>query len=81
MIKNWQHLCIFGRLASNDVHIDGKTIYHDDKRINIVDNNGITIDYLDAETGEILLTQGEDGFPIYLSDWAKQEPSTPYQIA
>ena len=81
-IKNWQHLCIFGRIASTDIDIDGKTIFHDGKDILIkVRNEGRDVDYIDERTGELLLTQGEDGWPTYESEWAKQAPELPYQLA
>ena len=80
MIKNWQHLCIFGRIASTYTDLDGMKIEHEDKTI-VVKASDTDLLYIDADTGEILLTQGEDGFPTYLSDWAKEEPRTPYQIA
>lgn len=82
MIKNWQHLCIFGRIASTYPNLDGMKIEHEDKTIIVsVSVSGEYLHYIDNDTGEILLTQGEDGFPTYLSDWAKEEPRTPYQIA
>lgn len=81
-IKNWQHLCIFGRIASTDIEIDGKTILHDGKLIRIqLRDEGCNIDYFDVETNELLLTQGEDGFPTYTSEWAEQMPNSPYEIA
>lgn len=82
MIKNWQHLCIFGRLASPYIDIDGLKIEHEGKDIVLsVSYDGTYIDYIDCDTGEVLLTQGEDGFPTYKSDWADEEPTLPYQIA
>lgn len=80
MIKNWQHLCIFGRIACVHTELDGMVIEHEDREI-IVKVSGVDLLYIDANTGEILLIQGEDGFPTYLSDWAKEEPRTSYQIA
>lgn len=82
MIKNWQHLCIFGRIASTDINPDGHIIDHDDKRIYIRrDVDDFSLVYIDLDTGEVLLIQGEDGFPTYKSDWADEEPTMPYQIA
>ena len=82
MIKNWQHLCIFGRIASTDIELDGKEVYHDDKHIQIMRSyDGVSLHYIDIDTGEILLTQGEDGFPEYVSDWANEVPKSPYEIA
>lgn len=80
MIKNWQHLCIFGRIASVHIDSDGMRIEHDCKHI-IVKRDGINLLYIDSDTDEKLLIQGEDGFPEYTSDWADKEPSEPYQIA
>ena len=81
-IKNWQHLCIFGRLCSDKIDTDGKVIWHDGKNIRIhVYNDHCDVDYIDNDTGELLLTQGEDGFPTYTSDWAEQTPTNPYEIA
>lgn len=81
MIKNWQHLCIFGRLASTYNDLDGLRLQHEDKEILVKSRADGTIDYIDCETGEVLLTQGEDGFPSYTSDWAEECPKLPYQIA
>lgn len=83
MIKNWQHLCIFGRLASTDIDLNGQTIEHDGKTIFVCRdmNDGTSLLYIDKETGEVLLVQGEDGFPTYTSDWADSTPTEPYQIA
>lgn len=81
-LQNWQHLCIFGRLSSTDIDIDGHEIYHDGKTI-IVKRaiNEIDLKYIDKKTGKVLLIQGEDGFPIYKSEWANLVPTEPYQIA
>lgn len=82
MIKNWQHLCIIGRLLSPFNDVDGLRINHDGKDITMsVSYDGTYIDYIDDETGEVLLTQGEDGFPTYKSDWADELPREPYPIA
>lgn len=83
-LKNWQHLCIFGRLCPSDIEIVGKIIYHDDRCIKIGERyseNGPELTYTDEETNEILLIQGVDGFPVYKSEWADSEPTCPYQIA
>lgn len=89
MIKNWQHICIFSRIAgSDDLDIHNKTVYHDGKHIKFVEYGRDTdndADYrmecIDVDTGEILLTIGCDGHPTYVSEWAKSEPSMPYQFA
>lgn len=81
-IKNWQHLCIFGRISSTYIDIDGKMIFHDGKDIIIkVRNDGNDVDYIDKESKELLLTQGEDGWPTYLSEWAKKTPTSGYELA
>lgn len=80
MIKNWQHLCIFGRIASTDIDIDRRIVYHDGHHI-LIRVYTHEVDYIDNDTGEILLVQGENGFPTYLSDWADEEPNEGYQIA
>lgn len=81
-IKNWQHLCIFGRLCSDTIDTDGKVIWHDGRNIRIsVRDDHCYVDYIDNDTGELLLTQGEDGFPTYESEWAKQTPKCQYEIA
>lgn len=80
MIKNWQHLCIFGRIACVHTDMDGMRIEHDYKKITVkVDE--VNLVYIDEDTGEVLLIQGEDGFPEYTSDWADDYPREPYQIA
>ena len=81
MIKNWQHLCIYGRLASE--HADATEIVHDGKHIWVCRpvNDYSLLEYTDMETGEVLLIQGEDGMPTYTSNWADSEPENPYQIA
>lgn len=83
-IKNWQYLCIFGRLAAPYIDINGKMIYHDNRDIVITADN--TSDeprliYTDYNSGEVLLIQDEEGFPAYESEWAKQIPNDPYPIA
>lgn len=80
MIKNWQHLCIFGRIAFTGIDIDRQIVYHDGHQI-LIRVYKYEVDYIDNETGEILLVQGEDGEPTYLSDWANEEPTEGYQLA
>lgn len=70
MIRRWQHLCIFGRIASVYNDLDGMLIEHDGKNI-IVSNVGDMLHYIDTETGEVLVTQGTDGLPTYVDDWAQ----------
>lgn len=81
MIKNWQHLCIFGRLLPNDITNSDITIHHDSKNITVHCDDDDCLVYIDNDTGEVLLIQGEDGFPTYSSEWAEQYPTLPYQIA
>jgi hypothetical protein len=82
MIKNWQHLCIFGRLMSDNIVNDSEiTIYHDTKHILVHRRADGCLIYVDKDTSTILLVQGEDGFPTYSSEWAEQYPTLPYQIA
>ena len=81
-IKNWQHLCIWGRLTTTTTKIDGTILYHDNRKILVKEiPNGTDLAYLDYETGEILLVQGEDGFPNETSEWAERIPEGPYEIA
>ena len=89
MIKNWQHICIFSRMASQNFDLNGETIYHDGRTIVFKiygdEPDSIDDDYrmhcIDADTGEVLLTIDHSGFPCYKSAWADSEPSEPYQIA
>lgn len=81
MIKNWQHLCIFGRLAAAHNKIDGMLIEHNGKELIVDASDDIVVKYIDKNTGEIHVIQGEDGFPEYTSDWANARPIGPYQIA
>lgn len=80
MLKNWQYLCIYGRLSTNP---DQTEILHDGVHIWVMVpvNDDTSLEYIDMDTGEILLIQGEDGQPTYVSDWAQDEPRNPYQIA
>lgn len=75
-IKNWQYLCIYGRLAGE--RADKTDILHDGKQIYVIREEDELL-FIDSNTGEILLIQGENGWPTYKSDWADDEPHTEYE--
>lgn len=78
-IKNWQYLCIFGRLSGKLLDkLQNDVIYHDGKEI-VINICGTSVNYTDKETGEILLRQGENGLAEYMSNWANEAPKNPYE--
>jgi hypothetical protein len=55
------------------VHTDmkGRMLLFDDKEL-ICNVSGVKLHVIDNITGELQITYDEDGYPEYLSDWAKE---------
>ena len=69
----WKVLLHAIRIFNEHLYKD-MIIHLDDKEL-ILENadEECDLDVVDARTGEIIVTYGEDGTPEYLSDWANDD--------